>query len=266
MRRALILSAALTAAATTGLAQTRGSQADTCADSGRRYDRRASFCEVREETVGRRDAIDIDAGTNGGISIKGSNRRDILVRAIVRGYADSDANARRLTSAVQLVTRDGRIRAEGPSSDRYEHWSASFEVEVPQTTRVTLNTHNGGIALDDFRGTADFRAVNGGVSLNAVSGDIRGTTTNGGLKVDLNGDRWEGRGLDVETHNGGISLTLPARYSAELETGTVNGGLDISFPITVKGWLGRTVTTTLGSGGPRVRVMTTNGGVSIRRR
>ena len=82
----------------------------------------------------------------------------------------------------------------------------------------------------------------------------------------MDGDRWAGEGLDVETTNGGIELVLPEGFSAELETGTVNGGLDIDFPVTVQGRIGRRLTTTLGQGGPRIRAFTTNGGVSIVRR
>ena len=70
----------------------------------------------------------------------------------------------------------------------------------------------------------------------------------------------------METHNGGVKLTVPSNYSAELETGTVNGGLQIDFPITVTGFLSRRLTTTLGAGGTKIRAITTNGGVSIRRR
>jgi hypothetical protein len=80
----------------------------------------------------------------------------------------------------------------------------SFELDVPRTAILTLHTHNGGISLADFQGTANFHAVNGGVSLTNVGGDIRGETRNGGVTVDLSGDRWDGAGLDVETTNGGI--------------------------------------------------------------
>ena len=65
--------------------------------------------------------------------------------------------------------------------------------------------------------------------------------------------------------NGGVRVRIPEGYSARLETGTVNGGIDIDFPVTVRGRIGRQVTTDLGQGGATVRVMTTNGGVVIRR-
>ena len=73
-------------------------------------------------------------------------------------------------------------------------------------------------------------------------------------------------GLDVETHNGGIRLNLPQRYSAELETATTNGRVSIDFPVTVQGRLERELRTTLGSGGVKIRAVTTNGGVTVRQR
>ena len=75
----------------------------------------------------------------------------------------------------------------------------------------------------------------------------------------------DGTGLDLRTTNGGVRLRIPEGYSARLETGTVNGGIDIDFPVTVQGRLGREFTTTLGGGGPLVRAETTNGQVRISR-
>lgn len=224
---------------------------------------RASYCEVREETVPGVNPLDVDAGRNGGIRVRGWDRGDVLVRARIVGYADSDAEARRIVSGVRVVTAGGSVRAEGPDDGR---WSASFEIQVPRTALLTLNTNNGGISIEDFHGTAKFRAHNGGVTLDNVSGDIRGETTNGGVTIDLAGDRWDGAGLDVETRNGGIRMSVPEHYSADLEAGTTNGRVSIDFPITVQGTFRKQLNTTLGAGGARIRAITTNGGVSIRRR
>jgi hypothetical protein len=235
-----------------------------CSDNGN--DDRASFCEVREETIGGANPLDIDAGPNGGIRVRGWDRGDVLVRTRIMASANTDADARRLASSVRIETTGGRVRAGGPDVGRDEHWNVSFDIQVPRTAMLTLNTVNGGISIDDFRGSAQFHARNGGLSLTNVGGDLRGDTTNGGVTVDLAGDHWDGSGLDVETKNGGIRLTLPKGYSGELETGTTHGGLNIDFPVNVQGRLGRYLTTTLGSGGPKVRAITTNGGVTIRER
>jgi DUF4097 and DUF4098 domain-containing protein YvlB len=157
------------------------------------------------------------------------------------------------------------IRATGPERDGRENWSVEFELHVPHRAQLALRTNNGGISIDDFQGIAEFRARNGGVTLRNVGGEIKGETTNGGLTIDLTGDHWDGQGLDVSTHNGGVKMTVPERYSAELETGTVNGRVSTDFPVMVQGRFDRQLNTTLGSGGVKLRVMTTNGGVTIRR-
>jgi hypothetical protein len=279
MRRALLAALCLSAVAAATLAaqgpSPRAFEPLSC-DDVRENRRRSTHCEILEETV-TASTIDVDAGPNGGIRVQGSNRNDTRVRMMVVASAGSEQRAREIASAVRLTTTGGRIRADGPDvssrgnrDGRDEGWYVSFEVLTPQNGDLRLNTRNGGIALHDFRGRADFRAQNGGVSLVDVNGDVRGSTTNGGLNVSLSGSRWEGAGLDVETTNGGVRLLVPASYSAILETGTVNGGLDIDFPVTVQGRLpggrNRRLTTTLGDGGARIRVETTNGGVRVARR
>jgi hypothetical protein len=62
-----------------------------------------------------------------------------------------------------------------------------------------------------------------------------------------------------------VRLRVPEDYSARLETGTVNGGIDVDFPVTVQGRLGREFSTTLGDGGPLVKAATTNGQVRVTR-
>jgi DUF4097 and DUF4098 domain-containing protein YvlB len=94
---------------------------------------------------------------------------------------------------------------------------------------------------------------------------VRGSTTNGGLVIELTGDRWEGESLDVSTTNGGVIMTLPENYSANLQTGTVNGSVSVDFPVTVQGRINKQIAVNLGSGGAMVKAMTTNGGVHLKR-
>ena len=271
LRTTLFTVVAAAALVTSGTAQSRNrdgarSAALSCTDRND-YDDRASHCEMREDTIGGANPLDIDAGRNGGIRVRGWDRGDVLVRSKIQTSAATDAEARRLAAGVRVDTSGSRIRAEGPdTSGREESWSVSFEISVPRNAMLTLTTSNGGISIDDFRGAATFHAKNGGLTLSNVGGDLRGETTNGGVTVDVSGDHWDGAGLDVETRNGGIRLNLPKGFSAELEAGTTHGGVSIDFPITVQGRIGRHLETTLGSGGPKLRAITTNGGVTIRQR
>jgi hypothetical protein len=269
MLRTLGLTAVLFAVALTAIdAQSRrrafNSDDEWCDEGGNRD--RGYHCEVREDSLAGTAALDIDASPNGGIKIRGWDRNEISIRSRVSAHADSDDEARQIVSQVRVDTGGGRVRAEGPTQ-REGGWSVSYEVSMPNNANLTLRTVNGGISIQDLRGEMRFTAQNGGVNLVNVGGDVKGETTNGGVNVELTGDRWNGTGLDVETSNGGVNLTMPSNYSAELETGTVNGRLRIDLPITVQGEnISRRINATLGAGGPKIRAMTNNGGVSIRRR
>lgn len=228
-------------------------------------DRLMSHCELREQTLAAaRGTLSVDARQNGGISIKGADRNDILMRVRVQAAAATQAEAQELAKQVRVET-GSQIRAEGPALDRNRYWTVSYEIFVPRRTNLSLETYNGGISIRDVNAQIEFQAHNGGVSLNNLAGDVRGSTVNGGLSVRLTGARWDGAGLDVETTNGGISLKIPDNYSAHLETGTVNGSLMVGFPVTLQGRIStKRLSIDLGGGGPPVRVVTTNGGVVIK--
>jgi hypothetical protein len=226
---------------------------------------REHFCEVREVTLSAdRDLIDIDAAPNGGISVEGWDRNEILVRARVHTQAESESEARAIAQEIEIDL--GRtIESKGPRTGRNEGWSVSFRVFVPRRSNLNLKSTNGGLSIDDVSGTIDFRTTNGGVRLTGLSGDVNGSTTNGSLTVELVGDEWQGAGMDVQTTNGGLKLMIPDDYNAEIESGTVNGGFRIDFPITVQGRIDRRIRATLGDGGKLIRARTTNGGVVITR-
>ena len=244
-----------------------GTDADPCRNYNDRDDDYYQHCEVRDSTLPA-GPLNVDAGQNGGVSVEAWDRNEIRVRAIVRGSARSDSRAREIANQVQIQAGGGRVYATGPELERREWWSVSYRINVPRKNDLDLSATNGGITIVGVNGTLRFATTNGGVKLQDVGGRVNGDTRNGGLNVVLGGSRWDGDGLDVETSNGGVTLSIPDGYNAELETRTVNGGLRIDFPITVQGELSsrRGISTTLGSGGPPVRVRTTNGGVKINRR
>lgn len=224
---------------------------------------RARFCEVREYTVRPASRLMVDGGDNGGVSFFGWDRDEVKVVAMIQTGAENDAEAEGIAKQVRVETGGGRVRSAGPSSWRRSSWSVSYHVYVPRRSNLEAITKNGGVSAQLVEGTMKFRATNGGISLDRVGGDVRAETTNGGVNARLTGSSWNGRGLDLTTTNGGVNVTIPRGYNARLETGTVNGGMSVDFPITVSGRIGKHLETQLGSGGPLVRVVTTNGGVKI---
>lgn len=257
---------AVTAASIVGAQQDRASRfMDNCR---RGNDDAAQFCEVREFSLPAMRGLVVDGRENGGISIHGWDRAEIKVVAMVQSRAENEAEASAIAKSISISTANGGIAANGPArSGRRDSWSVSYEIYAPRVIDLALTANNGGISVDNVEGRMELETSNGGLSLSDVGGDVRGRTVNGGINAELTGDRWRGSGLDLKTSNGGVTVTLPANYSARLETGTVNGGMNIGFPISVQGNLeGRRISTQLGSGGPTISATTTNGGVNIRRR
>lgn len=227
-------------------------------------DDKVSFSEVREMTIPATSLLTIDGGKNGGISVKGDNRSDILVRACVNAWGTTDAAARAVASNIRIATSPA-VKADNSSDE--SGWSVSYEVLVPRNTNLKLDAHNGGISIKSVEGALEFETTNGGVSLYDVAGDVRGRTTNGGVNVSLSGNSWKGSGLEVVTTNGGVNLSMPESYAANIETGTTNGGFrsDIASLNVERTEKTRNlrINTAINGGGAPIRVITTNGGVRI---
>jgi hypothetical protein len=227
---------------------------------------RANSCELRTYTIAAGSRISVDGGANGGVSFIGENRRDVKIVARIQASADDEATAGAIAKQIRIITDGGEIRSEGPSQRGRSSWSVSYDVYVPNRTNLEATTENGGISAKEIQGQMNFEATNGGIHLTDVGGSVHARTTNGGVTADLSGPTWNGQGLDLQTTNGGATVYVPRGYNAQLETGTTNGGMRVDFPITVRGSLNRSISTQLGSGGPLVRVVTTNGGVHIAER
>ena len=234
-----------------------------CSGDSWSSDDRVSFKELREMTIPATGSVNVDAGTNGVIRVKGENRTDVLVRACIQTWGKSDEEAKSKASGIQIET-GSLIKAVG---DEDKNWSVSYEISVPRNTSLGLKAHNGGISIGGVDGNIEFQTTNGGVALSEVAGNVKGATTNGGVVVSLSGSSWSGNGLDVTTTNGGVVLSLPDNYAAHVETGTVNGGFQSDFAALNVDRKDRSrparISADLNGGGAPIRVLTTNGGIRI---
>ena len=257
--------AALALASTAAAADVRVVEDDAwCRQDG--WNDQARYCEVREATLPAGGLLAVDARPNGGIQVQGWDGNEVRLRVKIVANADSEAEARDVVGTVRLELGD-TVKAVRPDGSEARSWSASYRLEVPRGARVKLQADNGGLSLEGFDGEAELHTVNGGLHLDHVGGRVQGETVNGGIHVELSGTQWRGEGLDLRTTNGGLHLSIPAGYNARLETGTVNGGVQSDVPMTARGrYTGGRIETALGSGGPLVRVETTNGGLRVQRR
>lgn len=230
---------------------------------------RAVFCEVRPATLQLAGGgLEVDAGRNGGIAVRGGAVGDVRVSARVQAHAPTDARAREIAGAIRIHASDGRVSADGPGTGEREGWSVTYHIMVPNRADLDLTAVNGPITIRHVVGRVRAETRNGPLSLQDLAGDVYGRTRNGPLEVTLGGSRWDGPGMDAETRNGPVTVSVPEGYSAALETGSINGRLTVGFPIavTLSGRRTDRLQVTLGSGGPPVRVVTTNGPAAVTRR
>ena len=217
----------------------------------------------REFTLPVRNTLEVDGKQNGGISVRGENRSDILVRACVMAWSDSKAAAEAAVNRISIGT-NAVIEAENAEGSS---WSVSYQILVPRNINLKLTANNGGISINSVAGMIEFLTKNGGVSLQDLAGDVVGRTQNGGVSVKLSGSTWSGNGLNVETKNGGVKLAMPENYAANVETGTVNGGfkseVNILQPEGEVKWRNNRINKIINGGGAPIRVVTTNGGIKI---
>ena len=227
---------------------------------------RARHCEIRELSVASIGRLSVDASPNGGVTVKGWLRGDVLVRARVEAYAENQGAAANLASRVQVDGSGGQVRATGPESRNESGWNVGYEIFVPQVSDMTLKTTNGGLTVSDVRGQIHFDTINGGVNVKRVIGEVSGATINGGINVELADLMPSGRPMELTTHNGGVNISMPARVSARIQAETGQGRIHSDFPIPPSAAENtRRMDFSVGGGGPLIHIKTENGGISVKR-
>lgn len=234
------------------------------------YGSRGRHCEIRELGMKSiRGPLTIDPGLNGGVDIVGWDRDSVAITARIQVNARTQDDADDIARQLKVEVAGNTIKVTGGSSPygRRQHWGVNLVIMLPRRTDLNVSTENGPLSVEDVASKMDLQTQNGPLSLTGVGGDVHASAQNGPLSIELLGTRWEGAGLDAETENGPADLTIPDNYNAKIEFGTVNGPMDVGFPmtVTINGRVKNRISTTLGNGGAPIRVVTTNGPMTVRK-
>ena len=153
---------------------------------------------------------------------------------------------------------------EGRMSVNNNDVVVDFAVRVPAGVRLRGLTVNGDVEARGLRSDVEAKTVNGSINVE-TDGLASAKTVNGSITAAMGRADWSG-GLEFNTVNGGIELSLPASLSAEVEAATLNGEIESDFPLTVTGrYSRRRLTGTVGGGGRELRLKTVNGSVHLKR-
>ncbi len=240
----------------------------------------ADEIERIDETHPFREGALLDVrNTNGGIEISTWDRAEVRIEAEKRARGrDSDAVREALAQIrVRVEPRDGglEIETELPTHrGGFLSWLSGRDVSVDVQYRITLprradleaQSVNGGLKIAGLSGRLRLRTTNGKIQVLDSGGQVEARTTNGGIDVELNEVAPDAE-LEFHTTNGGITVSLPSGLGAALSASTTNGTIDTDFPIQVQGRVSnRRLEGTIGGGGPRLELRTTNGRIRIRER
>jgi hypothetical protein len=186
-------------------------------------------CAEKEVTIPSNSTkIEIVAGGNGAIAVKGWDRKEIKIRILSETWAESTEEAKKLLESVSYKFADGKLIGEFSKSATYRlPWAVSFEIMVPNNYDVNLSTGNGAIYVDELKGNISANAVNGAVYLNQVSGKVNGKSVNGRVEANIGVLTWDGDSLNVVTENGDVAVFFPKDFSAQLNTETERGKIFI---------------------------------------
>lgn len=222
----------------------------------------------------------------GSITVRGTNRKDVLVMARPETDRPSrrfDADAtgmRRIpqTAGFRISEDANRIKVASDSPNR----SITFEIEAPVRTNLKLSTVNGGeILVENIDGELTVSNTNGGITLNNVAGTVAAGTTNGSVRASLTRVTAD-RGMAFTSLNGTVDVTLPPTTRANLRMRSDNGDVYSDFDVQVapsapvvqenRGGNGRyrisrnrSIVGAINGGGPEFELRTFNSNVYVRK-
>jgi hypothetical protein len=198
-------------------------------------------------------AIEVE-NQNGRITVAGWDRDEVRVRALNgRGIENISVEPSRERIAVR--TRPSSVVGSGGPAVEYR-------IDVPRSlSRIGLTTSNGAVEVGDCNGTIDARTSNGAIRLTGTR-TIEGlATSNGAIDAEIRLLESDAR---VTTSNGAVRLRLAPALNTTLDARTSNGRVSVEglpFVASVTG--ANEVRGTLGTGGPRLTIETSNGRIDI---
>jgi hypothetical protein len=217
---------------------------------------------ARFELVNVNGRIDVESASGTSIELEG--------RRIAKALSD-DA-AKDLLSKIEMSEEasDTRVRVEvrAPHQLRMAGQEVRWTVRVPRGVSVDLKTINGGIHLNGVENVVLARTTNGGVTgKRLMTSSVEASAVNGGIDIELAKGLAADGHIDLDTVNGGVTLSLPETSRASINARAVNGGVRVTdLDIVQQGEPNRRrLEGTMNGGGAKVSLGTTNGGIRVTR-
>lgn len=185
----------------------------------------------------------------GSITVKGTARKDVLVRYTTEVDEDNDHDRDRHRDKDQDggSGKEGlkRIGGGGLELEASENgnlvkvssgsWNikTNLEIEVPSGMDLNVSTYNDGdLMITNIQGEVELTNYNGEIRALNISGSVVATTYNGDVKVTFD-KVTEGKPMSYATFNGDVDLTFPAATKATFKMKTESGDIYTGFDMNI---------------------------------
>ena len=225
---------------------------------------------------------------NGSITIKGTARKDVLVKYSSEEDDDHDRRDNKSADGLKRVSGGG-MDLEASENDNEVKiqsggWNGTMllEIEVPTGFDVEASTHNDGdLMITNIQGELELKNHNGKITALNISGTVLATSYNDDIKVTFD-KVTDGKPMSFSTYNGNIDIAFPAAFKASFkmktEQGDIYTGFDMNitssgpvqkkdtksgtFKVVIDDWKKGDVN----GGGPEVTMKNYNGDIYIRKK
>jgi hypothetical protein len=209
-------------------------------------------------------AVSVETGTHTGPS----GAADLVLTipawmpvAVEGVYTDVTVEGCRCPVSVETVHGDIVVKgAEGAVS--LETVEGSVQVQGV-TGNVSANSVNEAVTVRDVTGNVAVEAVNGDVTLTGLrGGNVEASTVNGDVTYD--GEIRAGGRYAFTSHQGDVTVAMPAGASATIRVNSFNGDFESDFPVTLSGTSARKkLSFTLGGGSATVDIESFSGDIHL---
>jgi len=195
--------------------------------------------------------VDLDVWTsNGRVTVRGvEGQASVEVIATLHSRGDTQiAATNRVMQIVVEMNHDGNhielsYDASAHPWDVRRYSGVDFEVTVPTTADVEIDTSNGRIEIDELTGIFELDTSNGTIEVSDGLGEVHASTSNGQidvarfegiLELDTSNGRIEMENVDgivdAQTSNGRIAFGGRLVEGVDHRMVTSNGRIDVALP------------------------------------
>lgn len=175
--------------------------------------------EQRELDLEDVDLIKVTSAPEGGVSIRGWNKRTARLVICRYAVAGNKAHAARVLGSISVSSRNGEIAAYGPQMDATQAWWVNMTLYVPRRSSLEIRAANGGVAMRNLTGRVTAHATTGGISVVQSSGKYKISTDTGGITLD----RVSGL-VDANSRDGAIAFKIAGGDWPSIEATAADGG------------------------------------------